>query len=1202
MGVVYRALDRLRGQAIALKSISTLAAMADVSIPVESMGQIGQVQTAPLAPMVTEPMSWGVPRTGLMTGAPVRQSQGPVSLRLALAQEFRTLASLRHPHIITVLDYGFDAQKTPFFTMELLSNARPLMHAAQGLGHEERIELLLQVTQALVYLHRRGVLHRDLKPANILVVPGSQGQHVRVVDFGLAVVKSMDTAGGGLAGTLPYMAPELLRGEVPSEAADLYAVGVMAYELLLGRSPYEGKSTEELIRAVLGSDPDVSDPSIPPALRSVLSRLLSKDPRARIRDAAELCALLAAAVGRPSPPETSVIRDSFLQAAAFVARDEEVALFMDALDEVEVGRGSGWLVGGESGVGKSRFIEEVCTLARVRGAQVLRGESLRAGAASYQPFRDVLRGLCLQIDCDDAQASLLTPVVPDLPVLLQRDLPDPPAVDAKTAQERLLRTIDDCFGLVQSPTVVVIEDVQWAGVEVILMLSRLMRSVRRRPLVIIASFRDDEAPWVPSALPAMELVRLTRLDRISVSTLSQSMLGPLGSHPDLIELLLRETEGNAFFMVEVLRTLAEERGMLSEIVSNRLPERVFAGGMRTVLEHRLSRVPAQARPLLLLAAVMGRQLDLRLLRTREPLLDAWLQTCANVAVLETVNEDWRFSHDKLRERLLEDLSPDQRRQLHQEAAELLQQVRQHGEPDPSLLAYHYREAGIADLAVHYATVAGERALREGAIEKALTYLNDLPRWQDQIANQASLAPGYRLAGSALLALGRITESASRFAQAWSILGFPLPPEQEASAAILADIRRAVQTLLDQPGLTSPPGQEATRTALAMIELTAQSLDAFLQLGRHSTAYRICLIAQGLVERLRLPSLQPYFSLHLQYLHRLYSVENPAAAGGPAAAPAMTDREEDGGALRELSDRLDGMILMQQGQLDLAVEKFQSAAQAASIQGDELHALLCERQLALAHVYRGQLEQAQQAAAKLHRHALSYGSSQFQAWAHTIKALVLLRRSQTAAARSEIDAARKNLERVDDPLCSLHFCGVQAQQLVHQADWPAAAQAVARGVALLDEHRFANHEAAHAAITLAEVYLSLPVTTASPDDSGATLARHARLRAHIARLASLYPQSRARALLCQGLQSLQAAELRRGVALTRLGLRYARRGALLIEQVLAHHLLSRSARQRAVQAQHEQQGRELAGRVGMPWPPPRCAEAAFSRERKADITD
>src|SRR5690606_9397425 len=152
MGTVYQASDRLTGQMVALKQ---------VKVAVEQLEYGSRSSTA--------------------------------DSNLTLAQEFKILASLRHPNIISVLDYGFErsqddlrpsSSRQPYVTMELLTNASDLLETAENLPFETKIDLLIQTLQALVYLHRRNVLHRDLKAKNVLVVDGQ----VKVLDFGLSIV------------------------------------------------------------------------------------------------------------------------------------------------------------------------------------------------------------------------------------------------------------------------------------------------------------------------------------------------------------------------------------------------------------------------------------------------------------------------------------------------------------------------------------------------------------------------------------------------------------------------------------------------------------------------------------------------------------------------------------------------------------------------------------------------------------------------------------------------------------------------------------------------------------------------------------------------------------------------------------------------------------------------------------------------------
>ena len=135
MGVVYEAYDRLTGSRVALKRV-----------PLETV--------------------WSTMMTahGTQSGK-AADSTHLRGMRAALASEFHTLAALRHPNIISVLDYGFDNQQTPFFTMELLASPQTLVAAGAGLALEEQVELIVQLLRALAYLHRHLIVHRDLKPS-----------------------------------------------------------------------------------------------------------------------------------------------------------------------------------------------------------------------------------------------------------------------------------------------------------------------------------------------------------------------------------------------------------------------------------------------------------------------------------------------------------------------------------------------------------------------------------------------------------------------------------------------------------------------------------------------------------------------------------------------------------------------------------------------------------------------------------------------------------------------------------------------------------------------------------------------------------------------------------------------------------------------------------------------------------------------------
>ncbi len=686
MGEVFRATDRLTGQTVALKRVLILEDDAQ------------QIHS------------------------------DTVDFRLTLAQEFKLLASMRHPHIISVLDYGFH-DKHPYVAMELIERARSFIDAGTDATLEQQVRLLTELLQALAYLHRRGILHHDLKPGNVLVTNDNK---VKVLDFGLAAELGKKSE---ITGTLAYMAPELLLEEEATRASDLYAVGVMAYELLAGQHPFDTSSVIVLVNQVISQNADLSlmtqhfnedtaeeERDKYAKVVDIINRLLAKNPHERYDDAYMVIQELCVAINQAVPQESAAIRESFLQAAEFVGRELELEQLNDALMAAEDESGSSWLISGESGVGKSRLLEELRIRAMVQGITVLNGQSVADGGLPYLLWRAPLRRLILTTEIDDVDAGILKDLIPDIDTLLEHPIPEPAPVDGAAYQQRLIGTIVSLFQRQTQPFLLMLEDLHWAteSLEVLKVLNGIAKEL---PLLIVASYRHDERPTLSDELPNMRLLRLERFRREHIEALSVSMLGEVAQQKNLIDLLTRETEGNVYFLIEVVRVLAEEAGRLSEVGRNILPERVLAGGVQNIIQRRLARVPQEGRRLLELAAIGGRELDLNILEyVKGPTnLEDWLTICANSAVLEAQDSKWRFAHDKLRLATLDTITPEHARELHRQIANAIE----HAYPDKQqhcvLLVHHWNGAGNKVKERFYAQMAGEQALHINNFVEAIEY-------------------------------------------------------------------------------------------------------------------------------------------------------------------------------------------------------------------------------------------------------------------------------------------------------------------------------------------------------------------------------------------------------------------------------------------------------------------------------------------------
>jgi serine/threonine protein kinase len=205
-------------------------------------------------------------------------------------REARTAANLRHPNVITVFDFGQDERGVPYLVLEFIEGPTLADLMDTGLDDSRVPELLDQIAAGLDYAHGRGVIHRDIKPGNVLMT--EDGRAV-LADFGLAwlLEGAHLTLTGGVIGTPEYMAPEQASGEGIDHRADVYALGVVLYEMLVGERPFVAETPiGVLLQHLQDPPPSVLEarPDLPLAVGGVVARALAKEPDERYASAGEL--------------------------------------------------------------------------------------------------------------------------------------------------------------------------------------------------------------------------------------------------------------------------------------------------------------------------------------------------------------------------------------------------------------------------------------------------------------------------------------------------------------------------------------------------------------------------------------------------------------------------------------------------------------------------------------------------------------------------------------------------------------------------------------------------------------------------------------------------------------------------------------------------------------------------------------------------
>jgi eukaryotic-like serine/threonine-protein kinase len=257
-------------------------------------------------------------------------------------REAQAAAGLQHPNVVGIFDRGaFDG--TYFIAMEYVEGPSLKDLVKGGMTPKDAIDFTRQILTAARFAHRKGIVHRDLKPQNVLI--DDEGR-ARVADFGIARAGETSdiTATGSVMGTAQYISPEQAQGKPTTPRSDIYSIGVILYEELTGRVPFEGDSAVAVALKQVSEAPrrpSAINPNVPPALDAVVMRALAKDPDARFKDADAFLRALDAAEKAPDTPRAE---DTAAYAAVSPSGETELPVEEEYYEEVRERRRWRWLV------------------------------------------------------------------------------------------------------------------------------------------------------------------------------------------------------------------------------------------------------------------------------------------------------------------------------------------------------------------------------------------------------------------------------------------------------------------------------------------------------------------------------------------------------------------------------------------------------------------------------------------------------------------------------------------------------------------------------------------------------------------------------------------------------------------------------------------------------------------------------------------
>ena len=728
--------------------------------------------------------------------------------RERLHREARSAAALDHPYICKIHELVVIGGRRGIVMEHVTGETLQARLQRAPLSPKEALEIAGEVAEALDEAHQHRVVHRDLKPSNVMLT--TQG-HVKVMDFGLAKQVRVETPSdeqstgsltdpGVRVGTPGYMAPEQLLGGQVDERSDLFAFGIVLYELLAGVHPFTRASPSGTMSAILKETPaPISQyaKDAPESARVTLDRLLAKKPHQRYQSFGDLRPdlgqLLKDASGLTPVPESAPgTATSGDGRTPFIGRESERAEARRLLERAVAGQGGVLLLGGEPGVGKTRLAEEVLAEGRERGCLALTGRCYETeGTPPFIPWVEIVERSA-RVNPSVGFREALGDAAPEVAKLvpeLRRMFPDiPPPVELPPEQQR--RYLFNGFvefverGARITPHVMLIDDLHWADESTLLLLQHFAQRLEQIPLLIVGTYRDVdldvERPFAETleALTRQRLAHRLALGRLSEGSVGKMLRSLSEQDPPaaLVTAVYAETEGNPFFTEEVFQHLSEE-GRLFDEAGNwqsdlRVEDLEVPEGIRLVIGRRVKRLSAEARRVLASAAIVGRSFEIRLLEAlgdaKGDALEAAIEEAEAARLILTTPSGreprWEFAHGLIRQTLEHSLSLMRRQRAHLRVAEAMERV--YGdrvERHASDVAHLYQAGVAADpgKTVRFLTLAGDQSMEAGAFDEALRQFTDavsIQEDQDDDEARSQVADLQYKKGIALRSLGRFSEA------------------------------------------------------------------------------------------------------------------------------------------------------------------------------------------------------------------------------------------------------------------------------------------------------------------------------------------------------------------------------------------------------------------------------------------------------------
>ncbi|MEP7323108.1 MAG: adenylate/guanylate cyclase domain-containing protein [Saprospiraceae bacterium] len=524
------------------------------------------------------------------------------------------------------------------------------------------LQISIQLASILAELHQRRIIHKDIKPANILI--NKTTRQIRLIDFGIAVSLTQEHVANishhDFEGSLHYISPEQTgrMNRSLDYRTDFYSSGVLFYEMLTGRKPFESGDVMELLHAHMAKKPDKLSnfvPGIPLIIEQIVFKLLEKSPENRYQNALGLKADLETCLLQYSQDKTiglfplsqRDLSDRFLISQKLYGRDKEISNLIEAFNHVSTGIPVLMLVSGVSGIGKSALIHEIYKPITERKGYFTNGKFEQFNRdipyrAIIEAFSRIVQAILSEndktihfwknrfLDAVGNNGQIIINVIPQIELIIgkQPAVVELPAAEAQNRFNYVFLSFAQIIASKEHPLVFVVDDLQWADLPSLKLIELLLTEKANNYLLILGSYRINEVGPTHPLLKTIAtlqsnqcIIKKIELDALKLPEINQLLADTLHSHPEscnaLSTLILSKTGGNPFFINEFLKALVADKLIFFNYTLNgwewdieKIKLRKITDNVVELMSGKIKLLNPQAQSLCRIASCIGNKFDL----------------------------------------------------------------------------------------------------------------------------------------------------------------------------------------------------------------------------------------------------------------------------------------------------------------------------------------------------------------------------------------------------------------------------------------------------------------------------------------------------------------------------------------------------------------------------------------------------------------